>query len=409
MPSSLQTLRRLPLTARLLIACRVARSIGQGALVTDFALYLGALHWDAVQMGEMWMFGLIVGALLTIAAGPLSDSLGRKPFLIAYEITQLAAAAVALATAQPAWLAAAAIMGTYGRGANGGAGPFGPVEQAWLSDCISEGEFGAVYSLNAALGFSGMAAGSVLAALPPVWASLLSGASRFRPLFLLVLFGELLSFVFLLRMRETRGKANPPAPPSPAKPVAQPRRGFSMLAKLAGINSLNGLAIGVIGPFMAFWFHLRYGEGAAAIGPVLAVGFILASFTSVWTSWLTRKLGTTEAVVAMRLVGLVLLVAMPFMPSFELAAGCYVLRAAFNRGTAGARQAVGLMLGGRERRGLAASLNAISMQIPRAIGPILGGWLLDAEMLAAPMLVAAGLQAVYLVLYGVTFRRIEES
>ena len=407
--SGVNTLRRLPLTARLLIACRVGRSIGQGALVTDFALYLGALHWDAVQMGEMWMGGLIAGAALTMAAGPLSDSVGRKPFLIGYEIVQLLAAGVALATAQPAWLVFAAVTGAYGRGANGAAGPFGPVEQAWLSDCIPEGIFGSVYSLNAAAGFGGMALGSVLAALPPVWNGLLPGPLRYRPLFLLVLLGSLLSLVLLTRMRETRGKASPAAPPSRAEPAQQRPGAHRMLAKLVGINSLNGLAIGVIGPFMAFWFHLRYGEGPAAIGPVLALGFVLASFASVWTGWLTRRLGTTEAVVAMRLVGLVLLVAMPFMPSFALAAACYVLRAAFNRGTAGARQAVGLMLGGRDRRGFAASLNAISMQIPRALGPILGGWLLDAEMLAAPMLLAAGLQAVYLVLYGVTFRRIEGS
>lgn len=36
--SGVTILRRLPPTARMLIGCRVARSIGQGALVTDFAL-----------------------------------------------------------------------------------------------------------------------------------------------------------------------------------------------------------------------------------------------------------------------------------------------------------------------------------------------------------------------------------
>lgn len=406
--SGLHLLRHLPLTARLLIACRVARSVGQGALVTDFALYLGALHWDAVQMGAVYMGGLTIGAVLTMTAGPLSDSVGRKPFLIGYEIAQLLAAGLALATAQPAWLALASVVGAYGRGANGAAGPFGPVEQAWLSDCIPEGDFGAVYSLNAAAGFLGMAAGSLFAALPALWSGALPGPLRYRPLFLLVLLGSLLSLALLTRMRETRGAARHPVT-RPPQPAAAHPRGRAMLAKLVGINTLNGLAIGVIGPFMAFWFHLRYGEGPAAIGPVLALGFVLGSFASVWTGWLSRRLGTTEAVVVMRLAGLVLLVALPFMPSFGLAAGCYVLRAAFNRGTAGARQAVGLLLVGRDRRGLAASLNAISMQIPRALGPVVGGWLLDAQFLAAPMLLAAALQAIYLVLYGVTFRRIDGS
>jgi MFS family permease len=62
----------------------------------------------------------------------------------------------------------------------------------------------------------------------------------------------------------------------------------------------------------------------------------------------------------------------------------------------GARQAVGLKLVGSGRRGLAASLNAISMQVPRAIGPVIGGWLLEANLLALPFSVAAALQAGYL-------------
>ena len=180
-----------------------------------------------------------------------------------------------------------------------------------------------------------------------------------------------------------------------------------MLLRLVGINSLNGLAIGIVGPFMAYWFHLRFGEGPAEIGPVLAAGFAIAIFSSLWTGWLTRRMGSAMAVVTMRLAGLVLFVMLPFAPSYGLAATCYVLRAAFNRGTAGARQAVGLKLVGSSRRGLAASLNAISMQVPRALGPVIGGWLLEANLLALPFLVAAALQAGYLALYGAAFRKVD--
>ncbi|MGH7094864.1 MAG: hypothetical protein ACREFB_15190, partial [Stellaceae bacterium] len=67
-------------TARLLIASRAVRSLGQGALAVDFALYLAALHWNAVQMGGVYMGGLAIGAGLTLASGPLSDRWGRKPF-----------------------------------------------------------------------------------------------------------------------------------------------------------------------------------------------------------------------------------------------------------------------------------------------------------------------------------------
>jgi MFS family permease len=402
-PGARTLIGRLSPTARRLIICRAARSIGQGALTADFAFYLAALHWTTVQMGAVYMGSLLFGACITLLSGPLSDAFGRKPFLIGYAVAQVAAALVALFTAQSSWLIAVSVIGAYGRGANGAAGPFGPVEQAWLSDGLPEAEFGPVYSLNSAVGFGGMALGSIIAALPALWQHSLPGPLRYRPLFLVTLLGALLTLVLLMQMTDTR---RPRAGRERAAAATQ-RQERGMLLRLIGINMLNGLAIGIIGPFMAFWFHLRFGKGPGAIGPVLALGFVAAGVASLWTGWLTRRLGAALSVVAMRLVGLMLLVTMPFAPTYPLAAACYVLRAAFNQGTSGARQAVGLRLVRSGRRGLAASLNASSMQVPRSFGPVLGGLLLETNWLALPLLLAASLQAVYLALYAAAFRQIE--
>lgn len=408
---TLETLRRLSPTARLLMACRAARSLGQGALVVDFTLYLQALGWSAAEMGVIYMGGMLVGAALTALSGPLSDRIGRKPFLLGYDATQVVAGAIALATASPAWLVLAAVLGGFGRGANGAAGPFGPVEQSWLSHGLAEGDFGQVYSLNTAIGYGGMAAGALIAALPALWRGVLPGALAYRPLFGLVLLGSLLTLGLLVMMVDSReGQHRRAAPPAatPAPTPEERRREHGLLARLVGINAINGLAIGIVGPFMALWFHLRFGAGPAAIGPVIALGFVLSSGAAVGAGRLTRRLGSTRTVVVMRLVGLVLFVLLPFAPAYGLAAACYVLRAACNRGTAGARQAVGLRLVGPGRRGLAASLNAVSMQVPRALGPLLGGVLLGAEMLVLPLLIAAGLQAAYIALYDIAFRRIDQ-
>ncbi|MGH7056946.1 MAG: MFS transporter, partial [Acetobacteraceae bacterium] len=315
--------------------------------------------------------------------------------------------------AQPAAIVPAAIVGSFGRGANGAAGPFSPVEQAWLSAGLRPSEYGSVYSFNAAVGFCGMAIGSGFAALPAVWHSALPGALAYRPLFVLVLIGSLAPLAMLLRMQDTKGPIGGPIGPrkeiaeaKPTKP-ADRRRERGLLLRLVGINALNGLGIGIIGPFMAFWFALKFGVGPASIAPVLAAGFLLAMLSSLGTGRLTRRLGMVRSVVVMRTAGLVLLVLLPFAPTYTLAAICYVLRSACNRGTAGARQAVGLRLVGAERRGLAASLNTSSMQIPRALGPTLGGLLLDSHMLALPLLLAAALQGAYIAFYRVAFRSVE--
>jgi len=101
---------------------------------------------------------------------------------------------------------------------------------------------------------------------------------------------------------------------------------------------------------------------------------------------------------------LVLLVLLPLSPTYGIAATLYVLRSAFNRGTVGARQALSLSLVNPRRQGLAASLNTISMQIPRAVGPAIAGLFFDAGMLAFPFFLSAVFQGGYLLAYQRTFR-----
>ena len=77
---------------------------------------------------------------------------------------------------------------------------------------------------------------------------------------------------------------------------------------------------------------------------MLAAGFLMAAVASMATGWLSKYLGIVRAVVAMRLVGLILLIALPFAPSFGVAGVLYVLRAMFNRGTTGARSALSISI-----------------------------------------------------------------
>jgi MFS family permease len=73
---------------RLLLATRFVRSIGQGALAVDFTLYLRALGWSAVAISAVLSVALIAGVVLTLVAGPLSDRVGRRRVLFAYEAAQ---------------------------------------------------------------------------------------------------------------------------------------------------------------------------------------------------------------------------------------------------------------------------------------------------------------------------------
>jgi MFS family permease len=389
----------VPPTVLRLMAARAARSLGQGALVAAFALYLRALGWSAPEIGATLSAALVVGAALTLTVGPLSDRLGRRRFLLAYELLQAAAALIALFSAWPPALVLAAIGGGFGRGANGSAGPFGPLEQAWLAHAVPASRRGAVFSANAAIGFGGMALGALLAGGVQFIIGPMGAVLAYRPLFLLSLAGSVAAFTLIAPLPD------PPRLRSSGEPaeVAERQSENLMLVRLVAANLLNGLGIGMIAPLIAYWFALRFAHGPGSIGPALAASFVLGAFGSVVAGRLVHRYGLIGPVVIMRGLGLVMLVAVPLMPAFGAAAALYALRAGLNQGTAGVRQAlvVGLT---RERRGLAASLQNVSIQIPRAIGPVIAGFMLHAGMLRAPFFVAAALQASYLVLYVLFFR-----
>ncbi len=401
----------LPRSVRLLLAARTARSVGQGTMVVSFTLYLQALGYGGTAIGVVLMAGLVFGALLTLLVGPLSDRRGRRGLLLAYEAANAAAALAAMLTHSEAVLVVAATIAGFGRGANGAAGPFSPVEQAWLARAVSGAARRRVFALNATCGFVGMAVGATVAALPSGFGHTLGQLQSYRLLFLIPLVGSLVAIVLLAAAQDTAARANAPAGASTDRTHERQiaREENRQLRRLAGTNAINGLAIGIIGPLIAYWLARRFLQGPGSIGPALAASFLLAAVGSVVGGELSARWGAVRSVLWMRLCGLVLLVAVPFAPSFTAAAGLYAVRAAFNRGTLGARQTVAVELTRAQRRGLAASVQSLSVQIPRAIGPVIGGWMIHADHFALPFLFAATLQAVQLALYQRFFRRLDQT
>lgn len=385
---------------RRLLAARAVRSLGQGVTVASFTLYLHALGYGGTAIGTVLMAGLAFGVLMTMIIGPLSDRRGGRGLLLIYETAAAAAALAAVVSTNEGLLIAAATIAGFGRGANGAAGPFAPVEQAWIARELAGAARRRALSLNATLGFLGMAAGAAMVAVPALLGRRFADLESYRLLFLVPLSGSLIALALIGGTRESPDGTTPAPPEAPQSAAARvTRRENRDLRRLALTNAINGLAIGIIGPLMAYWFARRFGAHPAMIGPAMAMSFLMAAAGSILSTWLVRRVGAVASVVGMRAVGLAALFAMPFAPAFGAAAALYALRATFNQGTAGARQAVAAGLTRPERRGLAASVQSLSLQIPRAAGPVVGGWLIHGGRFAAPFYIATALQALYLYLY----------
>jgi len=408
---SLGTWAAMSYATRRLLSARFWRSISQGTLVVDLALYLRALGWSGAAIGMVLSAGGLVGAGLNLAVGVTSDQLRRKPFLIAYEGLTCICALVAMSQSNPFMLASAIVLAGFGRGANGAAGPFAPAEQAWLAESVQPSRRGFVYSLNTAFGFVGMALGAMAAALPSLWRTVLGPAGGFRPLFGLVLLGNAVNLVLLATTPEMHRPGGRRAAPRSLSASASDSRTQEnrFLRHLVGLNVLNGMAIGLTGPLISYWFSMRFHIGPSLIGPVMAVTFFATALAAIITARLIQRVGLVRSVVWGRTGGLLLLVLMPIMPLYGLAALAYLLRSALNRGTIGARQALVVSAVHDERRGFAASMNALSMQVPMSLGPIVAGVMIGAGWFITPFYLAAAFQGLYVFLYGRAFASVEQS
>lgn len=390
--------RNLPPVVRRLFLVRALRSVGQGIMVVDFTLYLHALGWQIGQVGLLLTAAGLFGALLSLGVGLWSDRWGRKPFVLTYEALTVTSALVAFTTSNPALLASVTILASFGRGQGGGAGPFGPAEQAWISTSVAAVERGPVMSANAAVGFLGMGIGSLLAGLPVVLAHWLPGPLAFRPLFLLPALASTLNLFLVAGIGEHRMAA-------PPRIREDMRRENQDLGKLVLANTVNGLAVGMIGPLMAVWFNLRFGVSPAAIGTLMGVASLATAGSSLAIGLWGRRAGVVRSIVWMRLIGAAFLLILPLMPSYAWAAAIYFVRMVLSRGSFGARQALSTSLTGDARRGFASSLNFVSMRLPASFAPALTGYLFDQGDLALPLFLSAGLQTVYALLYGTMFGR----
>ena len=398
--------RELHPVTRRLIAARAVRSLGQGALTVDFVLFLGALGWSAGAIGALVGASSLAGAALSLAAGALTDRLGRRPFLLGFQIAIAVLTLGVLVNPAPWLLVVATVLCGYGRGGGGSAGPFAPAERAWLAQNVPAAQRGRTFSLNSAAGFVGMGLGALLGSAVPLLQHWLPGAAAYRALFALVAAAAVVNYGQLVGVREER----PAVAPKPAEAERTVRRRENRaVGALMGVSAVSALGRAVYGPLLPYWFAVRFGAGPASIGPIYAAGFLLATLSALGTGELATRLGLVRSIVAVRLISIATLVAMPLMPAFGWAAALYMLRSVLGRGVSGARQAFTVSLVRDRRRGLASGLSTAARRVPASVGPAIGGWLMGLGELDLPFYIGAAIQLIYAGLFATVFRGMEPA
>ncbi|HEY4217127.1 MAG TPA: MFS transporter [Gemmatimonadaceae bacterium] len=389
---------------RLLLSGRALRSLSQGFLTVIVPVYLARLGYSATRVGVVFTAGAAGSIALTASVGLFADRIGRKPLLIALGLLTSAAALTFAVTTQFAILLIAAACGTIGRGGGAGSsgayGPYYPAEQPLITEKVPDRTRTHVFGVVAVVGVLSGAVGSLAAALPTElyrWFALPEIQGDRAMFFAAAVIGCAMALVIL--------PVNEP-PPSPRKPGRRLQPATTrVLWRFLITNATNGLAVGMLGPVLVYWFHVRFGATVAQLGTLYFLANLLAAPSNLMAGYVAKRLGTVRAVVTLRAIAVILMAAMALVPTFLMAALLFLVRTQVNTMANPMRQSFLMGIVDPADRSAAAGLSNLPLQILSSAGPTIAGQLMQFVWVSLPLELAAGLQAVNTVLYHAFFHK----
>ncbi|HEY2484658.1 MAG TPA: MFS transporter [Candidatus Binataceae bacterium] len=401
-----------------LFVLRILRSIPQGYLGIILPLYLALLGYSAVALGTLLAFSALAAALISMLTGVLSDRFGRKT-LIAIISLLFAVGGVGFAFARSFfWIVTFAAIGSIGRGgalAGGAWGPFYPAVQALVAEESSDYDRTTVFGVFSFVGVMAGAIGSLMAGLPTLTrhAVGLSELETYRGLFILSGFlGVVMAFA-IMPVRERRpvpAEAFDATRHEPAVAVTRTlglsRESWHLVIRFMITNSTNGLAIGMLGPFVVYWFYRRFGASSGELAGVFFIINLVSSIPYLAAGRIALMLGSVRAVVITRTISTVLLFGVVMVPTFGLAAILYGVRALFNLLSIPVRQSYLMGVIDPAERASASGFASFPSQVTSAIGPYLAGYFMEHLALALPLEFAAAMQGLNTFLFWIFFRRV---
>jgi MFS family permease len=396
----------------LLFAARTVRLFAYGFLAVVLVLYLGALGFSEVRIGVLLALTLLGDAVISLTMTTRADRLGRRRMLQWGALLMMLGGAGMVAGGNFWLLLVAAVIGVISPSGNE-IGPFLAVEQACLAEVIQSTDRTRVFAWSHVIGFSanalGALAGGVLAGglQHAGW----TPAGSYRVLFwlyagvgggLFVLFCLLGPAVEAPRSDATAGAGIMPA----SWHGLHEARGH--VAKLSALFMLDALGGGfIVQSFVAYWFHRRFGVDLATLGAVFFGTTLLSGLSALAAVPLARRIGLLNTMVFTHLPSNVLLMLVPFMPTFGWAVAVLLARHVISQMDVPTRQSyVNAIVPAAER----SAANGITMtirQVGTALGPVAAGPLMAVPALAgACFVISGGLKSVYDLLIWRAFRRV---
>jgi len=382
---------------RILYAAAFLRALATGMIGVLLGVYLGKLKLDAAVSGLVigaGLAGVATAALLATLAG---DRLGPKRFLMSLGLLAAAGGTLFALTKEPAFMAGAAFLGMVnGMGRDRGAALI--LEQALLPGTTSDDQRTRVFAVYNILQDVGHALGALMATLPTYLERF--GVARPFQVSILVYSGIMAATVLLYVPLRVAPRAAIKAPVTP-----ESRRILWKICPLFAMDSLGGGFL--TSALLSYFFYERFGVEQASLGPLFFGARALNAASHVGAAWLAKRIGLVNTMVFTHIPSSLLLLTVPFAPTFWIAAVLFLLREGLVEMDVPTRQSYVMAVVRPEERTFASGVTNLVRVGAWAVAPGFAGLFIRTVTQAAPLFIGAGLKIVYDIALYAAFRRLK--
>jgi len=390
----------------LLFITRITRLFAYGFLSVTLALYLAEIGLSVKEIGLLFTLTLIGDSIISLWITTSADYRGRRRMLILGAVLMIIAGIVFTMTRNPVFLILAAIVGVISPSGYE-TGPFLSIEQAALTQLVTDKQRTHVFAWYNLVGSFATAAGS-LAGGVMVHVMEGSGFSRLVS-YRSVIAGYTLSglvlllvFFFLSSAIEVKSRDN----------IQKIKRFFGLhrsrnaVLKLSALFSMDAFAGGLImQSIFAYWFYVRFGVDAGTLGGIFFGANILAGISALLAVRIASRIGLINTMVFTHIPSNILLCLIPLMPNLTLAIAVMMVRFSISQMDVPTRQSFTMAVVSPDERSAAAGITNIARSVGSSLSPVLSGFFLSSPaLLSMPFFMAGGMKIIYDLLLFYNFR-----
>ncbi|MBX7221056.1 MAG: MFS transporter [Blastocatellia bacterium] len=397
----------LTLDGKLLFVTRMVRLFAYGALSVVLTLYLSSLGFSDWQIGLLLSLTLVGDTGISLWITLAADRLGRRRMLVLGSGLMVLAGMVFAFTGNFLLLLAAAMVGTISP-SGGEVGPFLSIEQAILSQTITDEHRTRLLAWYNLVGSMATAAGALAGGSLTGWLQN-AGSSPLQSYRVVLIGYGMLGIVLGCSFAGLSAAAEVTQPiQSAATTRFGLHRSRPVVARLAMLFMVDSFAGGLlVQSLLAYWFTVRFGAGPGTLGGIFFAGNLLAGLSALLAARLARHFGLVNTMVFTHIPSNLLLLLVPLMPSLGWAVLVLLLRFTISQMDVPTRQSYIMAVVAPDERTAAAGITSIVRTASSSLAPFVTGWLLTNSWWSTPFFLAGGLKIIYDIALYRSFRNLK--